>query len=83
MASTIKAVRALLRATPDGMTVKALVEATGLCHTGLRYALRNMPDAYIDRWEPHEGGGRTGRYSPVYCVVVVPPDCPHPEGKDT
>lgn len=72
-------VRTLLRAAPDGMTPPKLQKAVGCAYTSIDYALKHMPDAYIDRWEPtpraHHG------HLPVYCVVVPPPNCPHPRGK--
>lgn len=71
-------VRDLLRAAPDGMTIKQLVATLAAPD---RYSMRDillrMPDTYIDRWvkEP----GTRGRYAAVWCVVVPPPNCPPPE----
>ena len=73
----INQTRNLLRANPDGMTVKQIDEAIGYDNLPHVYRiLKTMPDAYIDRWQ------RTGkRLSAVWCVVVPPPNCPKPEIK--
>lgn len=70
-------IRALLRTFEDGMTVPAIVAALGLNDKHVepvRLALKNMPDAYIDRWD----GPIQGQYAAVWSVVIPPPNCPHP-----
>lgn len=70
-------IRALLRASEDGMTVPAIVAALGLSGKHIepvRLALKAMPDTYIDRWD----GPVQGQYTAVWCPVVPPEDCPHP-----
>jgi hypothetical protein len=72
-------IRALLRAVEDGMTVPAIAAALSAKYIEpIRLALKNMPDAYIDRWD----GPIQGQYAAVWCVVVPPEDCPHPKGDD-
>lgn len=68
-------IRALLRAHSDGLTAKNISELTGIAPDSVRQALSNMPDVYIDRWE----GPYRGAYASVWCVVEVPPHCPHPQ----
>lgn len=70
-------IRQLLRETPDGMPVRAIVSATGISRDCVLDALRAMPDAYIDRWEP----APRCDYAAVWCVVVPPDNCPHPTGR--
>ena len=42
----------------------------------MRKVLKNMPDVYIDRWEP----APRKQYKAVWCVVIPPIDCPRPDG---
>ena len=70
-------IRAALRNNPDGMTSKQLAESLGGTHDPLTLlkCLKTMPDAYIDRWAKTP----RGPYASVWCVVVPPPNCPHPK----
>jgi len=70
-----KALRELLKAYPDGVSVTELAEMTGVTPDGARKSLKNMPDTYIARWEP----AANGRMMSVWCVVVPPPDAVNPE----
>lgn len=67
-------IRALLRTLEDGMPAADIAAALGAPLEPVRLALKNMPDAYIDRWD----GPVRGQYAAVWCVVVPPPNCPHP-----
>lgn len=69
-------VRALLRATSDGLTIAELSEKTDVHVNSLQRCIKDMPDAYIDRWDTKS----RGRYlSAIWCVVVPPENCPKPE----
>lgn len=70
----IKELRARLRANPDGLTAAELAKLTGRDRYNILSYLKRMPDVYVDRWE----GPVRGQYIAVFCVVVPPPDCPHP-----
>lgn len=70
----VRDLRMHLRANPDGLTLSALAELTGRERNNILTYLKLMPDTYIDRWE----GPYRGQYAAVWCVVVPPPDCPHP-----
>ena len=74
--SSQTAVRTLLRATPDGLTVAELSEKTGVHVHSIQRCLKDMPDAYIDRWSTT---GYKKCYSANWCVVVPPENCPKPE----
>jgi hypothetical protein len=76
MYSYNKEVRQALRDNPDGLRVAEIVVATGAPENTVNRLLRNMPDAYIDRWV-HRGTQK--HLSAIWCVVVPPPDCPKPE----
>ena len=71
-----KKCRDVLRENPDGLTVAQIHKITGVLHSAIRYALKAMPDTYIDRWVPSENG-----YASVWCVVDVPEDCPRPKNR--
>ena len=65
--------RSLLRKSPDGLTGRELMAATGNRQSYTLTALRKMPDTYIDRWTPVRN-----TYAAVWAVVEVPEDCPAP-----
>ena len=71
-------VRVLLREYTDGLTVSQVANITSLTVNNINRSLRNMPDAYIDRWEIRNRGRPL---SAVWCVVVPPENCPKPERK--
>jgi hypothetical protein len=71
-------VRSLLRENPDGMDVGTIANNLNKEPVNIRRMLKNMPDAYIDRWT-HFGG--TGMPSAIWCVVVPPENCPRPDAK--
>jgi len=72
-------VRELLRKNEDGLTVPEIARALGPTQNprAVRAELINaMGDAYIDRYTQSAAGGQ---YSPVWCVVAVPENCPMPD----
>jgi len=69
----VRDLRSLLRAHPDGFTAAKLAELTDRDKYNVTKYLKFMPDTYIDRWEQN---GQ--RYTPIWCVVTPPDDCPHP-----
>ena len=73
--SSTPEIRALLRAHPDGLTLEEIVTAVNRNKTNVRRVLQNMPDAYIDRWMP----AKREQFKAIWCVIVVPKDCPRPE----
>jgi hypothetical protein len=65
----------LLRANPDGLTLKQIVdEFPQRTLVNVRRSLKALPDAYIDRWE----SAPRKAYKAIWCVVIPPEDCPHP-----
>lgn len=70
-------VRALLRAHLDGLTTDQLAEKLETSRGHMYPILYAMPDAYIDRWEKAAGN----QYAAVWCVVIPPNHCPHPNGR--
>jgi hypothetical protein len=70
--------RDLLRNT-DGFTLAELQTVTGRTTDVIRKSLESMPDAYIDRW----GEKVRGQHPAIWCVVIVPENCPHPDGEES
>lgn len=68
-------VRALLRQYPDGMTANEIASELGLINSTTNNILKKMPDVYIDRWIQVTP---KAKYSAVWCAVLPPPNCPHP-----
>lgn len=71
--SNHKAIRKLLIENSDGMTATSIAKTLGLDSDAVTQALKTMVDAYKDRWEKS-----TRKFVPVWCVQVIPEDCPHP-----
>ena len=72
-------IRAILREHTDGLTIKQLVELIPATQGPTRTALKNMPDAYIDRWV--KADAPKSKYEAVWAVVMPPEDCPRPTTK--
>lgn len=71
--------RAYLRAHPEGATPTALGADLGCNTEAARRALASMPDAYIRTWtQLYNFSGRIDKYTPVWCVVPVPPNAERP-----
>jgi len=76
-------IRELLREYPDGLTVLEVTRQLGLNYTNTKNYLTNMPDVYIDRWVPRTDSIKgIGKWRAVYCAIVPPENCPHPDGAD-
>lgn len=69
-----KTIRQLLRENPDGLDAGTIANAVDREIENVRKRLREMPDAYIDRWEKKKGSP----YIAIWCVVIPPDDCPRP-----
>lgn len=69
-----KTIRQLLRDNPDGLDIGTIANHIDREPDNVRRRLKEMPDAYIDRWEKKRGRA----YIAVWCVVVPPDHCPRP-----
>lgn len=79
MTTHTERVRTFLRAAPDGATTSVISANIGISQVHVRSVLIRMPDSYIDRWQ---STGKAGALAAVWAVVVPPPDCPHPNGRE-
>ena len=70
-------IRRLLHQYHDGLTSIELSERLELKPDTVRNALKEMPDTYIDRWQPIASEPPQA----VWCAVVPPEDCPKPKKK--
>jgi hypothetical protein len=69
-------IRALLRASPDGLDIYTMVDYLEREMGSIHKQLARMPDAYIDRWQQTVGAPRA-----IWCVVIPPDNCPRPDKK--
>ena len=72
-----QSLRMLLRANPDGLDVGTIANYLEREPSNVRARLKDMPDAYIDRWIKQSGNPPTA----IWCVVVPPENCPKPDIK--
>jgi hypothetical protein len=70
-------IRRLLHQYHDGLTSIEISERLELKPDTVRNALKEMPDTYIDRWQPIASEPPHA----VWCAVVPPEDCPRPKLK--
>ena len=71
--SATKSLRQLLRDNPDGLDIGTIANRLDREPDNIRRRLKEMPDAYIVRWEKTKGN-----YAAIWCVVTPPENCPHP-----
>jgi len=57
----------------DGLTVSEIAERIEKPLSPISRALKEMPDAYVDRWVAHRK-----QWTAVWCVIVPPENCPKP-----
>ena len=69
-----KSLRQLLRDNPDGLDIGTIANRLDREPDNIRRRLKEMPDAYIDRWEKRP----SGPYAAIWCVITPPENCPHP-----
>ena len=74
MTSQHPAIRKILRAHPDGLTIAQIGRLIGVGYDTVRGALNAMPDVYIDRWEKS-----VRSFTAVWVAVVPPANCPRPK----
>ena len=72
--NSTQSLRALLRASPDGLDVGTIANTLEREPSNIRKLLAGMPDAYIDRWVRQRGNPPTA----IWCVIVPPDNCPRP-----
>ena len=70
-------IRRLLHQYHDGLTSIEISERLELKPDTVRNALKEMPDTYIDRWQPIANEPPHA----VWCAVIPPEDCPKPKKK--
>lgn len=81
-ANLTKRIRQLLRDSDDGLKAARIAKTLRAKNSVVNRALRNMPDSYIDRWEPESNALDLTVYRAVWCVVIPPANCPHPTKGD-
>ena len=71
-------IRQALLARQDGATAQELADELQRDNGSIYRVLPKMPDAYIDRWLDNPRNRGKSRYTAVWDVVRVPPNCPKP-----
>lgn len=74
MKSRHHAIRDLLLASEDGLTVNEIADHFGATPKTICKTLKTVCGVYIDRWS----GPKRGQYAAVYVCVVTPENVPHP-----
>jgi hypothetical protein len=67
------AIRMALHKYPDGLTISEIAERIEKPLSSIWRALKEMPDAYVDRWVAHRK-----QWTAVWCAIVPPENCPKP-----
>lgn len=76
-----KRIREVLRSDTyhaDGLTTQSLAILADAHIKSVGTALKRMPDAYIDRWQPARGESGVGHPAAVWKVVIPPPNARPP-----
>ena len=74
MKSRHHAIRDLLLASEDGLTVNEIADHFGATSKTICKTLKTVCGVYIDRWT----GPTRGQYAAVYACVETPQNAPHP-----
>ena len=75
--SNHQAIRMVLQKNHDGLTVSEIAGFVEKPVNPVYRALKEMPDAYIDRWVSYKEHKK--QWCAVWCVVVPPENCPKPD----
>ena len=67
-------IRALILASPDGLTTSQIAGQLGSTYKSIQKTMNNIYGVYIDRWDVP----KRGQFAAVWMCVEVPPDVPHP-----
>lgn len=68
------AIRDLLLASEDGLTVNEIADHFGATANTICKTLKTVCGVYVDRWTKVS----RGQYAAVYMCVETPEDAPHP-----
>ena len=72
-----QAIRALLQASDDGMTIEEIATALKINVPNLYAQMPKVFGVYIDRWN----APKRGQYAAVYMCIDTPEDAPHPRSE--
>ena len=78
MKSRHYAIRDLLLASEDGMTVNEIADHFGATPKTICKTLKTVFGVYIDRW----AAPNRGQYAAVYACIETPENAPHPTVKE-
>ena len=69
-----QAIRALLQASDDGMTIDEIATTLKINAPNLYTQMPTVFGVYIDRWN----APKRGQFTAVYMCIDTPEDAPHP-----
>lgn len=72
-----QAIRELLQASEDGMTIEEIATALKVNSDNLRKQMATVFGVYIDRWN----APKRGQFTAVYMCIDTPEDAPHPRSE--
>ena len=76
-------VERLLRAHPDGLTIRQIAEELGITKERVRSGLKGMPHVYTDHWIAVRAGGGCIKWAAVYMLADLPESMPMPDWTPT
>ena len=77
--NNISRVRELLTSSPDGLTLREIIEETGLTYSCAYKAVERIRGAHVDRWTP-DTRPWVCKWQRVFRIEVPPPeDAPMPD----
>lgn len=75
----IKAIKELLRANPDGLSVPEMTAITGIPGASIAKVINAVETIYTDRWKVHEyKGGQSCCWVAAHCLLEIPEKPPRP-----
>ncbi len=72
-----QAIRELLQASEDGMTIEEIATALKINVSNLYTQMPTVFGVYIDRWN----APKRGQYTAVYMCIDTPENAPHPRSE--
>ena len=72
-------VERLLRAHPDGLTIRQMSAALQIDRRRVDESLKLMPHVYIDRWIAVPSTGQMIKWAAVYMLADIPENMPMPD----
>jgi hypothetical protein len=73
----------LLRAHPDGLTIRQMSTSLQIDRRRVDESLKLMPHVYVDRWIAVPSTGQMIKWAAVYMLADIPENMPMPDWTPT